>query len=100
MGSACRPRKTESPPFYTDYRSHRRPNLVQSTSLPEVNQGLFSYFLMKGMEGDADGNGENKITAGELHAFVAENVARQAPRLATDQTPQITGDPDRVLVAW
>ena len=34
------------------------------------------------------------------HTFVAENVARQAPRLATDQTPQINGDADRVLVAW
>ena len=69
-----------------------------STSLPEAQQGLFSYFLMKGMEGDADANGDNKITAGELHAFVAASVARQAPRLGTDQTPQIAGDPDRVLV--
>ena len=34
-----------------------------STSLPEAQQGLFSYFLMKGMEGDADANGDNKITA-------------------------------------
>ena len=71
-----------------------------STSLPEAGQGLFSYFLMKGMEGGADGNGDNKITAGELHTFVAQNVARQAPRLATDQTPQITGDPNRDFVAW
>ena len=69
-----------------------------STSPPEAQQGLFSYFLMKGMEGDADANGDNKITAGELHAFVAASVARQAPRLGTDQTPQIAGDPDRVLV--
>jgi hypothetical protein len=61
---------------------------------------LFSYFLMKGMEGAADANNDRQITAGELHAFVAENIARQAPRLATDQTPQITGDEDRVLVAW
>ena len=71
-----------------------------STSLPEAGQGLFSYFLMKGMEGGADGNGDNKINAGELHTFVAQNVARQAPRLATDQTPQITGDPNRDFVAW
>jgi hypothetical protein len=71
-----------------------------STSLPEAQQGLFSYFLMKGMEGAADANNDRQITAGELHAFVAENIARQAPRLATDQTPQITGDEDRVLVAW
>jgi hypothetical protein len=71
-----------------------------STSLPEAQQGLFSYFLMKGMEGAADANNDRQITAGELHAFVAQNVARQASRLATDQAPQIAGDSERVLVAW
>ena len=71
-----------------------------STSLPEAQQGLFSYFLMKGMEGEADANDDRKITTGELHSFVAENVARQVQRLGKDQTPQIAGDEDRVLVAW
>ena len=80
-------------------RNLDRDRIVKAlASLPEAQQGLFSYFLMKGMEGDADANGDNKITAGELHAFVAASVARQAPRLGTDQTPQIAGDPDRVLV--
>ena len=35
---------------------------------------MFSYFLMKGMEGDADANQDNQITAGELHAYVQHNV--------------------------
>jgi len=71
-----------------------------STSLPEAQQGLFSYFLMKGMEGDADANEDRQITTGELHAFVAGNVAMQAQGQGKDQTPQIAGDEDRVLVAW
>ena len=31
-------------------------------TLEEAKHGMFSYFLMKGMEGDADNN-DNKITA-------------------------------------
>ena len=71
-----------------------------SSGLKEAKHGLFSYYLMKGMEGDADANDDRKITKGELHSFVAENVARQVQRLGKDQTPQIVGDEHRVLVAW
>ncbi len=34
-----------------------------SRPLEEAKHGMFSYFLMKGMEGDADANNDNKITA-------------------------------------
>ena len=36
------------------------------------------YFLMKGLEGDADANNDRKITNGELHSYVRSNVTRQA----------------------
>ena len=39
---------------------------------------MFSYFLMKGMEGDADTDGNNEITARELHTQVRENVVQQS----------------------
>ena len=35
---------------------------------------MFSYFLMKGMEGEADANNDNEITAGELNSYVQTNV--------------------------
>ena len=56
---------------------------------------MFSYFLMKGMEGDADKNADNKITAQELHNYVKENVTQQS---SGSQTPELQGDKDRVLV--
>ena len=65
--------------------------------LEETKHGMFSYFLMKGMEGDADGNGDNKITTGELHAYVRQNVEQQS---AGTQTPELQGDTDRVLVRF
>ena len=71
-----------------------------SGSLPEADHGLFSYFLMKGLEGDADANNDRKITNGELHSYVRSNVTRQAIRLGREQTPQLQGDENRVLVEF
>ncbi len=71
-----------------------------SGSLKEAQHGLFSYYLMKGMEGGADANTDRKITAGELHAYLGKNIRRQAIRLGREQTPELAGDADRVLVRW
>jgi len=65
--------------------------------LEEVKHGMFSYFVMRGLEGDADGNSDKKITAGELHKYVQENVDRYS---AGSQTPQIQGNADAVLVRF
>ena len=65
--------------------------------LEEAKHGMFSYFLMKGMEGEADANNDNEITAGELHEYVQTNVIQQS---SGSQTPELQGDADRVLVRF
>ena len=40
---------------------------------------------------------DGKITAGELHEYVKENVWRQS---INKQEPQLLGDADRVLVRF
>ena len=66
-------------------------------SLPEAKHGTFSYFLMKGMEGEADLNSDKKLTNGELQEYLLDNVGRFAQQ---QQTPQMIGDPDQVLVRF
>jgi uncharacterized caspase-like protein len=68
-----------------------------SQSLEEVKHGLFSYYTMLGMEGGADANNDNKITASELHAFIKDKVERQSQ---FRQTPELQGNKDRVLVEF
>ena len=68
-----------------------------SRPLEEAKHGMFSYFLMKGMEGFADTNNDNKITALELHEYVRENVIQQSSGL---QTPELQGDGKTVLVQF
>ena len=48
----------------------------RSQDLTKTEHGLFSYWLMKGLEGDADTDGNREITTGKLHAFVRSHVDR------------------------
>ena len=57
--------------------------------IDEVRHGRFSYFLFKGLEGDADVNQDSKISAEELHSYVRKQVGRFS---AGAQTPEIIGD--------
>jgi len=62
---------------------------------PEVKHGRFSYFVFKGLEGEADANQDGKISAGELHTYVRESVGRFS---AGAQTPTMLGDGSRWVV--
>jgi hypothetical protein len=69
-----------------------------SSSSPDLQHGIFSYYLMRGMEGDADTNKDGKITLGEMQAYLSENVGRQAAMMNRKQEPQLIGDANRVLI--
>ena len=72
-----------------------------SSAWPEKKHGLFSYFLMKGMRGDADVNGDREITMGELGDYIKENVSDMAGMLDREQTPGLqTVDRGKVLVKY
>ena len=69
-----------------------------SSSSPELKHGIFSFYLMKGMEGDADGTKDGKITAGEMQEYVSDKVSRQAMSMSRKQDTQLVGDAIRVLM--
>ena len=71
-----------------------------SSTYEAAQQGLFSYWLMKGLEGDADANKDKKITTGELHDYVSKNVGPMAQRRNRQQDPQLMGDSTRVIVSY
>ncbi len=68
-----------------------------SSSSTDLRHGIFSYYLMKGLEGDADLNSDNKITLTELHSYARINVAKMASSLNRKQEPQLLGDGGRVI---
>ena len=69
-----------------------------SSSSPDLQHGIFSYYLMRGMEGEADANRDGKITLGEMQVYLVENVGRQAATMSRKQQPQLIGNADSVLV--
>ena len=71
-----------------------------SSGIKDAQHGIFSYFLMKGLEGNADLNKDNKITNGELLSYMDDKISVQASSLGREQNPSLTGDPNRVLVSF
>lgn len=71
-----------------------------SIDFDTANHGLFSYYLMKGLEGDADFNKDQSITTNELHTFIKENVSETAINLGRTQTPTLVTSQEKVIVTW
>ena len=67
---------------------------------PDMNNGIFTYYMLKGLRGDAD-NGDKAITVEELHNYIRKNVHDTTKSLYSSQpqTPQLfTENPNRVLL--
>ncbi len=71
-----------------------------SSGLKEAKNGIFSYYLMKGLEGKADANKNKEITNGELLAYMDQNISQKASELGRQQNPSLTGNPDQVLMRY
>jgi hypothetical protein len=84
------------PPNFTVI-SASAPDQISSSS-PELKHGIFSYYLMRGMEGEADSNKDGQITVAEMQSYLSEQVPRRAMSMNRTQQPQVVGDQSRVLV--
>ena len=71
-----------------------------SGAIKEKEHGLFTYYLLKGISGDADINKDKSIQINELSSYVFKNVKDQAAINGREQTPEVQGDKDRVLVQF
>src|SRR5260221_6753217 len=49
----------------------------------ETQNSLFTHFLVKGLQGEADNDGDGKITVDELYDYTYEQISRVTPK----QTP-------------
>ena len=88
----------ETPSNFTIFSASKLDQI--SSGLKEAKHGIFSYYLMKGLEGKADSNQDKKITNGELLAYMNENVSQKAAELGREQNPSLAGDPDKVLISY
>ena len=71
-----------------------------SSDLDEAEHGLFSYYLMKGLEGNADLNQDQKITTNELYSYVEDNVSTKALSIGFTQNPSLITSENKVILKW
>jgi hypothetical protein len=71
-----------------------------SGSIEQAEHGIFSYYLMKGLEGNADLNKDKTLTNGELIAYLKNNVSQEAFSQNRQQEPMLSGNPDNILIRY
>jgi hypothetical protein len=54
--------------------------------------GLFTYFMLRGLAGEADVQHSGHVTLGDLNEYVRTRVSETARRSNRDQTPRLLGD--------
>jgi hypothetical protein len=63
---------------------------------PDRQHGLFTYWLLRGLRGDADSDRDGTVTVDELDRFVGEHVTRSAAALDREQSSEVVAR-DRTL---
>ncbi|MSR23849.1 MAG: caspase family protein [Nitrospiraceae bacterium] len=71
-----------------------------SNTFKEQGHGLLTYFFLKGLQGEGDGNKDGTIEMVELLDYVKPNVQRIARKqYNNEQTPQLLASPDTLKKA-
>jgi uncharacterized caspase-like protein len=66
-----------------------------SSTYDQKSHGLLTYFFLKGLQGEADGNKDGSVDLAELFAYLKPQVERKARRdFNNEQTPQLLGNAD------
>jgi len=60
--------------------------------LDEQGHGLFTYYLLDGLQGNADPGKDGKLSLSELHSYVSGHVMEMARRQNREQSPRLRGE--------
>ena len=62
-----------------------------SVELDEFRHGVFTYYLLEGLRGNADANNDYVIEVEEIWGYVKRRVSETARQAGNDQTPVLQG---------
>jgi len=73
-----------------------------SSWYPDKKHSLYTYYFLKGLQGEADQNGDKILTVGEMQKYLGEKIPYEARRLNNrQQTPGVTPDREnRILMHY
>lgn len=61
-----------------------------SNAYPEKGHGLFTYYLLRGLRGEADSDDDGWTSMKEIYGYVRGHVTRESRRMQSEQIPSIT----------
>lgn len=67
-----------------------------SNAYEETRHGLFTFFLLKAIRGEADANADNELSIQEVYNFVSQQVSKAARRMGAEQNPDILPDLEKI----
>jgi hypothetical protein len=67
-----------------------------SASSREARHGLMTYYLLRGLRGEADADGDAKVTTSELYGYLAPRVENDARAQHVEQRPALSPAPDAI----
>ena len=73
-----------------------RPTEV-SIELPELGHGIFTYYLVQGLEGAADLNRDGIVSLQELYEYLEQQVSAKSRAVGGNQHPVMKGEMEGVL---
>ena len=65
-----------------------------SLEVSTLHQSVFTHFILRGLRGEANTNGDEVISVKELFDYIYKNVTRYAHDLGKVQTPVLKGNFD------
>jgi hypothetical protein len=68
-----------------------------SIELAELGHGIFTYYLVQGLQGAADGNRDGIVSLQELYEYVEQQVVRKSRAVGGNQHPIMKGEMEGVL---
>jgi hypothetical protein len=68
-----------------------------SLELPDLGHGVFTYYLIQGLEGAADLNHDGIVTLQELYEYLEQQVTQKARSVGGNQHPVMKGELEGVL---
>ena len=63
----------------------------------DLGHGLFTYYVLEGLSGKADRNGDGVVTVSELYPYVEDQVERRSRAAGGRQRPLMKGDIEGTL---
>ena len=68
-----------------------------SIELPELGHGIFTYYLIRGLQGAADLDRDGVVTLQELYQYLEQEVTRRSRAAGGNQHPVMKGELEGVL---